>query len=79
MTLFQVLKKIAKDYGAIIKEDPMVDANGHCHLGFWLLDAETWEGIWPDGNFSSSFEELERNIFELIKERTETQEQDNAE
>ena len=37
--------------------------------GYWLLDKETRDGVWPDDNFSTSLSELEHKISKLEEER----------
>lgn len=55
----------AEKLGLIIDEDHVEDP--HCGRleGYWLIDPETGEGPFEDGNFSTSLEEVAGKLIAL--------------
>jgi len=68
MYTLEHLRTIAARMDLVIDEDHVV-FNNKIREGYWILDAETREGVWLDDNFSISLEEVEGKLQQIAAER----------
>lgn len=67
MSLEELRERAAK-LGVQIDADDLGEGED---CDYWLLDAETGEGVWDVGNFCSSLDEVEWKIGLIENERSE--------